>query len=71
MVAVVQLAIALGATAGGFVYDLSGYRSTFALSAAALCVSALVAAVAWRQSRKQSIVKTIPVLHNAFAEQER
>src|SRR3954462_3947068 len=31
MVAVIQLAIASGATAGGFVYDRSGYRSTFAV----------------------------------------
>ena len=43
MVAVIQLAIALGATAGGVVYDASGYRSTFALSAAVLCASALLA----------------------------
>jgi predicted MFS family arabinose efflux permease len=49
MVAVIQLAIALGATAGGVVYDASGYRSTFALSAAALCASALV--VAWMSRR--------------------
>ncbi len=51
MVAVIQLAIALGATAGGVVYDASGYRSTFALSAAALALSALVAGTAWRQAR--------------------
>ncbi|HET7458859.1 MAG TPA: MFS transporter [Gemmatimonadaceae bacterium] len=48
MVAVIQLAIALGATAGGVVYDLSGYRTTFALGAAALGASALLAAKAWR-----------------------
>ena len=52
MVAVIQLAIALGATAGGVVYDASGYRSTFAISAAALCASALLAAVAWRGGRR-------------------
>jgi predicted MFS family arabinose efflux permease len=50
MVAVVQLAIALGATAGGAVYDASGYRSTFALAATALCASALLA---WSGSREQ------------------
>ena len=49
MVAVVQLAIALGATLGGLAYDASGYRSTFALSAIALCASAVVATLAWRQ----------------------
>ena len=51
MVAVIQLAIALGATAGGAVYDASGYQSTFAISAAALALSALVAGAAWRQAR--------------------
>ena len=49
LVAVVQLAIALGATLGGLAYDASGYRATFAVSAAALCASALVALLAWRQ----------------------
>ncbi len=52
MVAVIQLAIALGATAGGLVYDRSGYESTFALSAAALCASALLAGIGWRAARR-------------------
>jgi predicted MFS family arabinose efflux permease len=52
MVAVIQLAIALGATAGGAVYDASGYRGTFALSAAALCASAVLAGVGWRAARR-------------------
>jgi predicted MFS family arabinose efflux permease len=51
MVAVVQLAIALGATAGGFIYDGSGYESTFAVAAAALCASALLTAMGWRAAR--------------------
>ena len=51
MVAVIQLAIALGATAGGVVFDASGYRRTFALSAVVLVLSAVVAATAWRQAR--------------------
>jgi predicted MFS family arabinose efflux permease len=42
MVAVIQLALALGATTGGVVYDASGYRSTFALGAGALCASVFV-----------------------------
>jgi predicted MFS family arabinose efflux permease len=54
MVAVVQLAIALGATAGGVVYDASGYRSTFALAAAALCASALLAARSRRGARRSA-----------------
>lgn len=53
MVAVVQLAIALGATAGGVLYDRSGYESTFAVSAAALCASALLAAAGWRAARRK------------------
>ena len=43
MVAVIQLAITAGASAGGFLFDRSGYQSTFALSAAILCGSALLA----------------------------
>jgi predicted MFS family arabinose efflux permease len=46
LVAVVQVSIALGATAGGFIYDASGYQSTFALSAILLTASALMAAIA-------------------------
>ena len=54
MVAVIQLAIALGATAGGVIYDASGYRSTFPVSAAALCVSAFLTAAASRQEPANS-----------------
>jgi predicted MFS family arabinose efflux permease len=54
MVAVIQLAIALGATAGGVVYDARGYVGTFALSAAALCASALLAAMGWRAARRSA-----------------
>jgi predicted MFS family arabinose efflux permease len=55
MVAVIQLAIALGATVGGVMYDASGYRSTFAISAAALCASALLAGFAWRQGLRNQV----------------
>ena len=48
MVAVVQLAIALGATAGGLIYDMSGYGSTFAASGVVLCGSALLASLGRR-----------------------
>jgi predicted MFS family arabinose efflux permease len=48
MVAVIQLAITLGATLGGSLFDTGGFRSTFALSAAMLCASALFAFFAWR-----------------------
>jgi predicted MFS family arabinose efflux permease len=52
MVAVVQLAIALGATVGGVIYDTSGYRSTFTFSAVVLGASALVAWIGWRAGRQ-------------------
>jgi predicted MFS family arabinose efflux permease len=51
MVAIIQLAITLGATVGGLFYDASGYQSTFGVSATILCVSALLAYMAWRASR--------------------
>jgi predicted MFS family arabinose efflux permease len=46
MVAVIQLAITLGATAGGMLFDYSGYRSTFLLAAVLLCGSAGMAITA-------------------------
>lgn len=42
MVAVVQLAIALGSTLGGLLYDQSGYKSTFIASAAVLLLAAFL-----------------------------
>lgn len=53
MVAAIQLAITLGAAAGGFLLDKSGYAASFTLSAAILCGSTLVALVAWRQSTRE------------------
>ncbi|MFL5442421.1 MAG: hypothetical protein ACJ79W_24985, partial [Myxococcales bacterium] len=60
MVAVIQLAIAFGATAGGVLYDMRGYRSTFAVSAAALCASAVVAAMGWRHGRRKQVSVQAP-----------
>ncbi|HGL6715024.1 MFS transporter [Burkholderia contaminans] len=51
MVAVVQLAIGLGATIGGMLFDLHGYRATFAMSAALLAFAAGLAIVAGRSAR--------------------
>jgi predicted MFS family arabinose efflux permease len=48
MVAVIQLAITLGATLGGLLFDNSGYRATFGLSAGLLLAGAVLAAVASR-----------------------
>ena len=44
MVAVIQLAIALGAMLGGVLYDASGYRISFIVAAAVLGASAIAAA---------------------------
>jgi predicted MFS family arabinose efflux permease len=48
MVAAIQLAITLGATVGGFLFDMSGYQSTFATSAAMLVAAGLLALTARR-----------------------
>ena len=50
MVAIIQLAIASGATLGGAVFDLSGYRATFELSAALLGVASLLAYLTSRRA---------------------
>lgn len=42
MVAVIQLAIALGSTVGGVLFDASGYQSTFFVSAVVLLIGALL-----------------------------
>jgi len=51
IVAVVQLAIASGATLGGILFDASGYRASFGLSAGVLVVGALLAWLAARAAR--------------------
>lgn len=45
MVAVIQLAIALGSTLGGLLFDHSGYQSTFVMSAVVLASAALLSVV--------------------------
>ncbi|WP_053214226.1 MFS transporter [Pseudomonas sp. Q12-87] len=52
MVAIVQLAIAAGATMGGILFDLSGYQATFETSAAVLCVAAVLSVLAARAARR-------------------
>ncbi|RYY85320.1 MAG: MFS transporter, partial [Comamonadaceae bacterium] len=54
MVAVVQLSIALGSTAGGLLFDSSGYRSTFAFSAGLLMVAAFLVFLTARADRTES-----------------
>jgi predicted MFS family arabinose efflux permease len=51
MVAVIQMFIALGSTLGGVLFDASGYRSTFALSALLLVFAAVLALATARRSR--------------------
>jgi predicted MFS family arabinose efflux permease len=51
MVAVVQLAIALGATVGGILFDGFGYRATFGASAVVLAAAAGMALLAARAAR--------------------
>ena len=63
MVAVVQLAIALGAMAGGVAWDASGHRSTFTLAAIALGASAFIGAAAahqWQAVKRRAIPTTAP-----------
>ena len=54
MVAVIQLAIALGATVGGLLFDSTGYRSTFMASAALLLIAALLAFLSSLSQRRQA-----------------
>jgi len=51
MVAVIQLAITLGVSLGGILFDGFGYQATFLASAALLIASALIAGLAGRRSR--------------------
>jgi predicted MFS family arabinose efflux permease len=62
MVAVVQLAITLGATLGGWLFDGSGYQATFALSAALLVAAAALAF--WMRSL-ESAHRLLPGAHAA------
>lgn len=45
MVAVIQLAITLGAAIGGALYDMAGYQATFAFSATILGLATITAAI--------------------------
>ncbi|MBW7900713.1 MAG: MFS transporter [Rhodocyclaceae bacterium] len=54
MVAVIQLAIALGSTVGGLLFDSTGYRSTFMASAAVLLFAAFLAFLTARSQGRQA-----------------
>jgi len=51
-VATVQLAITLGASLGGVLFDATGWWTTFLFAAVLLAGSALLAAAAWRSARR-------------------
>ena len=51
MVAVVQLSIALGSTAGGLAFDHVGWQSTFGLSGALLTLAAILTFITYRCAR--------------------
>ncbi|MFT9423613.1 MAG: MFS transporter [Acetobacter syzygii] len=55
MVAVVQLAITLGATFGGILFDGIGYQATFGVSAVELAIAALLAIVTMQAGRSEAI----------------
>jgi predicted MFS family arabinose efflux permease len=52
IVAVVQLAIAFGATVGGILFDASGYRASFGMSVAVLVAGAALAWLAARSAQE-------------------
>lgn len=54
MVAVIQLAIALGSTVGGLLFDRSGYQSTFVASAAVLLLAAFLTFLTSRSQAPQA-----------------
>jgi predicted MFS family arabinose efflux permease len=54
MVAVIQLAIALGSTVGGVLFDHSGYQSTFAASAGVLVSAAVLTFLTSRSQAPQA-----------------
>ncbi|CAI8716401.1 MFS transporter [Pseudomonas sp. IT-P291] len=55
MVAIIQLAIASGATVGGLVFDSNGYQATFELSAILLGVAAVLAFLAARAASREPV----------------
>jgi predicted MFS family arabinose efflux permease len=54
MVAVIQLAIALGSTVGGMLFDHGGYQSTFVASAAVLLLAAFLSLMTSRSQAPQA-----------------
>jgi predicted MFS family arabinose efflux permease len=57
MVAAIQLAITLGASAGGLLFDAGGYRATFAFAAAILLGSGVAAFAGWRAAEPKAVAE--------------
>lgn len=53
-VAVIQLAITLGASLGGMLFDNAGWRTTFLFAAVLLTGSSLLAVAAWRSTERSA-----------------
>ena len=60
MVAVVQLAITLGATIGGLAFDAAGSRLTFAISAGLLLASSAIALLGAREALRTPDFRSEP-----------
>ncbi|WP_200844940.1 MULTISPECIES: MFS transporter [unclassified Novosphingobium] len=65
MVAVIQLAITLGASLGGILFDHLGYQATFIMSAALLISSALTALLASRKAMPRADGNETPIAATA------
>jgi predicted MFS family arabinose efflux permease len=55
MVAVIQMAITLGASIGGYLFDRSGYQSTFMVSAGLLVAAAITGAFSYREHNSHQL----------------
>jgi predicted MFS family arabinose efflux permease len=67
MVATIQLAITLGASLGGLLYDMRGYQSTFAASAILLCGSAYLGVKAGRAAVADNVATEPSLYHQRAA----
>lgn len=66
MVAIMQLAITLGAGIGGVIFDSSGYKNTFLFSASVLAAATLTTLLTWLLNKRLSL--TLSSNHQAFVE---
>jgi predicted MFS family arabinose efflux permease len=61
MVAVIQFAIAIGASSGGLLFDHEGYQATFAFSAFVLGISAAAATLCACRARSVPSIQNQPL----------